>query len=448
MTSIQSLKPNFALFCCGAALALAQSAGAAAICVNPAGTGGCYTTISQAVKAAPSGAAIQVGPGVYKETVTITQPVSLIGAGASNTVIDATGQSNGIFVNGMTAPPNDGIGSVAISGFTIKNANFEGILVANALGVTISNNVVSNNDKSLQFGATNPCPNLPAFETNEGDDCGEGIHLMAVDHSIVANNIVEFNAGGILLSDETGPTDDNIISGNTVAENAYDCGITLASHGAAPSLASVAKGSSFGVYRNTISRNTVSHNGSLGQGAGIGIYSPGPGATASGNMVLENSLVNNGLGGVTMHNHAAPGVGGVPAQAPGVNFADNMIIGNTFSGNSGDFDDPMSPGDTGISIGSFVAMPGTVIAENTFTTELAGIVFNAPGGTIAAHLNNFVGLSTGIFTEGGGGVDASQNYWGCADGPTAGTCSATTGPYIFVPTWLSAPFGASGQQRR
>jgi parallel beta-helix repeat protein len=71
---------------------------------------------------------------------------------------------------------------------------------------------------------------MPAFETNEGDDCGEGIHLMGAAHSSVVRNEVEDNSGGVLLTDETGPNHDNLISGNSVHDNPFDCGITLASH--------------------------------------------------------------------------------------------------------------------------------------------------------------------------------------------------------------------------
>jgi hypothetical protein len=69
-----------------------SSAGAATLCVNPGGTGGCYATIAAAVAAANPGDTIQVGPGKYFEDVVIGQPLSLIGADRSNTIIDATGK--------------------------------------------------------------------------------------------------------------------------------------------------------------------------------------------------------------------------------------------------------------------------------------------------------------------------------------------------------------------
>ncbi len=88
----------------------------------------------------------------------------------------------------------------------MQNANFEGILAASATAVTIVANRVTNNNLSLSDAT---CPGLPAFETNEAGDCGEGIHLIGTDDSAIAQNIIEKNSGGILIPDETGPNRDN-----------------------------------------------------------------------------------------------------------------------------------------------------------------------------------------------------------------------------------------------
>ncbi len=310
--------------------------------------------------------------------------------------------------------------------------------MANATGVTISGNIVNGNNLGLMVADTTTCPGLPAFETNEDDDCGEGIHLIGVDHSIVSGNRIENNAGGILVSDETGASHDNLITGNSVVNNAFDCGITLASHGAAPNLP---QGVNFGLSHNTISGNFVSHNGYAGQGAGVGIYAAGPGATDTANVVINNVLTDNGLGGVTMHNHAAPGCNGIPPQAPGVNLNDNVIVGNQISGNAADFDDPASPGPTGISIVSVGPLTGTVISQNDFTFEVADIVFSAPAGTVEAHLNNFRDQQIGVDAEADGAINASQNWWSCPGGPTAPGCAVAMGKNITAPSWMPAPLG-------
>ena len=204
------------------AFALAvMPAGAATLCVNANGGQNCYRHISEAVAAAANGDVIRVSPGTYRESVTISKPLSLVGQFAT---IDAKGLTRGIFVDGIDSP---GLAGVHVSGFTIQNAQFEGVLVANASAVTVSGNTVLNNDKNV---IDRNCTDLPPIEPGEAMDCGEGIHLMGADHSIVTNNTVKGNAGGILISDDTAATHDNLISYNTVSDNPFACGITMASH--------------------------------------------------------------------------------------------------------------------------------------------------------------------------------------------------------------------------
>ena len=123
----------------GAALIAAASPSplALASCVNPGGTAGCYSTISAAVSAAVPGTTIWVASGTYKEDVVIGKTLFLIGADSSNTIIDATGLPNGVYIDGLD---NAGLSSVLVSGFTIENANYEGLLITNASSVTIRSN--------------------------------------------------------------------------------------------------------------------------------------------------------------------------------------------------------------------------------------------------------------------------------------------------------------------
>src|SRR6266851_9560915 len=127
-------------------------------------------------------------------------------------------------------------------------ANTRAILVTNSSNVTITENHVTGNNTMLD-AQNQVCKGQPSWETSEGFDCGEGIHLAAVHHSTVANNTVDHNAGGILLTDETGPNHDNLVTGNLVTENPIDCGITLASHRSADG------SPPYGVFHNTIAYN-------------------------------------------------------------------------------------------------------------------------------------------------------------------------------------------------
>ncbi len=406
-------------------LAVGQVAMGANLCVNPGAASGCYGTIGAAVKAANAGDQIKVAAGQYAEDVTITKSLSLIGAGAGATIINARGLSNGIYIDGLD---NAGLAHVLVSGFTVMNANFEGILLTNASYIVIAQNHVTGNAQSLNVSAST-CAGLPVFETSEASDCGEGIHLVGVDHSTVSNNLVELNSGGVLLSDETGYTHDNLITGNTVQDNAYACGITMASHPPSPQAASKLP---YGIFNNIIEGNSSLHNGLAGSGgAGIGIFAPAPGNQNFGNRIVGNVLQGNGHPGVTMHNHAAP------PGAPAINLNDNQIIGNLISGNGADTEDATTPGTAGIDVYSVAPVYGTVIAQNTIANEAVDVVMNNPG-TLELHMNNLLGGKTGVANISTGAVSDSMNYFGCAAGPGTTGCGAITGTVASAP-WLTAP---------
>jgi len=402
--------------------AVAQWASAATWCVNPGGSGGCQSTIGGAVAKAAPGDTIQVAAGVYHEEVIVGESLSLVGANQSNTIIDATSLSNGIYIDGIDNP---GLANVSVMGFTVRNANFEGILVANSSTVTIASNNVFNNNKSLD--AVNAvCPGEQDFETAEGFDCGEGIHLTGVDHSTVANNIIQNNAGGILLSDDTGATHHNLITGNVTTNNPFDCGITLASH---PPAALTGAKAPLGVFHNTIAANQSSNNGTAvhGAGAGVGLFAFLPGGTVSGNIVIANRLTGNGLPGVTFHAHS-----------PGEDFNSNVVVGNHISGNGADTDDAATPGTTGINVFGVSPISGTIISQNVIQGETNDIVVNTPT-SVDIHFNDLRD-GTGIANIGSGTANATENWWGCSGGPGASGCGNVSGSGVAWTPWLSGPF--------
>lgn len=418
-----------------AAMSGAQ-ASAATLCVNQNPKSGCpYTTIGAAVAAAASGDTVNVAPGRYAEDVHIIQPVSLIGAGAKWTIINAKGLSNGIFIDGINGaatitPGANTLTSVTVTGFTVQNANFEGILALNASYVTVWGNLVTGNNRALDLSHFT-CPNIPPFETSEGEDCGEGIHLTGVDHSTITDNTIEQNSGGILLSDDTGPTNANLIKDNEVRDNPFDCGITLASH---PQAAITGASSPLGVFGNTIANNESTENGFQvpGAGAGVGIFNPSPGTKAYGNVVIGNRLTNNGLPGVAMHSHA-----------PNQNLDDTLIIGNYIAGNGADTGDAATPGPTGINVFGVTPITGTVISHNVIDQEAVDIAVKT-GALVTAHLNNLVGKQIGVDNLDAGSVDATENWWGCAKGPGARGCTTVSGANVTTTPFLTQPFQSAG----
>lgn len=445
--STSPIRLRFLSFACGAAVlgtTLSLPAVAKILCVNPGGTGGCFSTIQSAVNNAASKDVINVGPGTYSEGVVIGIPLSLIGAGANQSTIDATNQPNGVLIDGFN---HAGLNNVVVAGFTVQNAQFEGILAVSAINVTIRNNSVINNDQSpglLFTGALTGCPGQPAYEMDETGDCGGAIHLIGVSNSTVSGNFISGNADGLLISDETGVSKGNLVTQNNVANNPLECGIVLASHppvGSTPPFFAP----HFGIVGNTITNNLSTSNGVQIGGAGVGLFSDGAGpGRVSENLISHNTLIGNGLGGVTLHTHVGPSFG-----APADNMDNNTITGNYIAGNLADFFDTATPGRVGINInsgGGGSPVKGMVITFNIIVDEDIDIAINTPA-TVEVHMNSLLGGNIGVgnicaFDNAvcGGSIDAARNYWGCRGGPGAGaTCSSVPPIYgedvLFTP-WL------------
>lgn len=318
-----------------------QKVAAATLCVNTAGSHGCYSTIAAAVAHAAAFDVINVGPGTYKEDVVIGKPLSLLGAGAGASVIDATGLGNGIFVDGFD---NAGLSHVNIAGLTVENAQWEGILVVSASDVTIRDSKIVNNTKAPAVFTGNPgaCSGQPVFEEDETGDCGGGLHLIGVWNSTISGNTITKNDDGILVSDETAPSHDILIIENSVTDNPGECGIVLASHPPVGAIGSP----HHGVYHVTVDGNDVENNGVQVGGAGVGIFSDGIGqGRSSGHVISHNKLIGNGIGGVALHSHVGPNFG-LPAD----NMDGNVIIGNYIAKNLADVDDTATGGRVGINI--------------------------------------------------------------------------------------------------
>ena len=388
---------------------------------------------------------INVGPGTYKEDVVIGIPLSLIGAGASQSVIDATKLSNGVFVDGFD---NAGLHNVTVAGFTVQNALYEGVLVVNASNVTIRDNSLLNNDQypAVFTGATTGCSGQPAFETDETGDCGGAIHLSGAVDSIVSGNLITGNADGILISDDTGESSGNLLINNTVTDNPKECGIVLASH-PPYGFTHPPYAAHYGVDHNTVAQNTVANNGVQVGGSGGGLFSDGNGpGRASDNVIINNTLTGNGLGGVALHTHVGPAFG-----LPKDDMSGNMIIGNIISRNLADTADTATPGRVGINInsgGGGSPVLGTVIAQNVISDEDVDIAINTPA-VVDIHLNNLLDGKVGVAnvctfdgnsaTACTGTINATQNYWGCASGPGTLGCSTTSGTGIVFIPWLQQP---------
>jgi parallel beta-helix repeat protein len=375
-------------------------------------------SIGYALSQASPGSRVLVGPGTYPESANPGGGANLItpgltgvtltsnrawGASAANTVIDATGQRTGIL---------DQANNTTVSGFTVEHAQLEGILVepppsswpasptaspANLSHVTVEDNVVEHNDLAYDTTAPNPMAACPTSPT-DGDDCGEGIHLLATTYSRVTGNQVANNVGGILLSDgglptatggptSVGPAAHNVIAFNASTDNAFDCGITLPSHDPrAVSTQGQPQPSLAGVYDNLVVGNVSKTNG----GAGLLDATPYPGTGAYDNTFMWNRVAGNGEGGFQLHSHA-----------PQQDVNGNRVVGNSFGTNNiaGDPDSGDRSTTAIILFSAVVPVTNTVVVGNVINGDTDGIWKTANVTARGLELNVFLNVGTDVFTQ-------------------------------------------------
>ena len=337
-----------------------------------------YTTITAAVSAAAPGSRIIVCPGTYHEDVTVTTPLTIEGIDAT---VDATGLDNGFTLPAPAA-------GTRVEGFTVENALGEGILAVSTAKVSIVDNTVENNDKGVRQPGYPECEVTPE---NEFPDCGEGVHLMGTADSRVIGNTIRANSGGLLMSDETGPTDGNVVAHNIVLDNVEDCGITLAGHnpGAAPG--GIPNPVAAGVYKNLIADNVSKGNGVKGEGGGVLLAAGIPigGGAVYDNTVTGNFLEGNALAGVTLHNH-------FPNQDLNGNRIVNNRIGTNNVNGDPDFFPVVDPSTTGIFVGTAGAPLTITITHNVIFSNTIGIFLTGALSTEQIKHNVFVGVTTDV----------------------------------------------------
>jgi hypothetical protein len=342
-------------------------------------------TIGHAIDIATPGSKIVVRSGTYHETLVIDKRLKLVGhharidasglmAAEAGVVIPLPPPASPVPLTGWAVLINGpAAAGTVFKGFTVQHAAAEGILAYNTSRVRIKRNELTANDQ----GAAPNFPDQPVECMAQGPvpgDCGEAIHLLAVASSRIAWNNVHNNVGGILLTDEIGPTHGNLILHNTSRDNAEDCGITLPSHN--PSAAT--DPTTGGVYDNMIVGNWSIGNG----GAGVGMFAAPPGAASYDNQVIGNVLRDNGEAGVGIHSHA-----------PGQNVSGNLIAANRISGNGVDPDFQGSdPQNTGIAVGSAVVPVSVRVVGNWVSNEYWGL-FTAGDITVHGLVSNHFAAS-------------------------------------------------------
>ncbi|HEX5416678.1 MAG TPA: right-handed parallel beta-helix repeat-containing protein [Chloroflexota bacterium] len=292
-----------------------------------------YQTIGRALGEATPGATIILLPGTYRTTIGIEKQLTIesdpeVANAAASTIIDATGQSHGVWIHGS------GAAGAVVRGLTVRNANDGAIIVADTSDVLVENNQVTNN-------ALHPGP-APAEYAIMAES--KAIQLQGTRGAVVRDNRVTANwHGGIAMLDSpANPGVNNQVVGNQIVGNQGDCGVVLAAY--VPGK---------GIQANVVEQNTVRNNV-----AGIVVAADPEGTSAVDNVVTGNLIEGNQLPGVIVH-----------SNAPNQVVSGTVVSNNTIRRNGAD------PGvnlkDTaGIAIiGAYVPVTNTTVRNNTITDE-------------------------------------------------------------------------------
>lgn len=341
-----------------------------------------YATIQAAVNAATPGAVITVDPGTYAEKVTVNQSVTIEGAQAG-----VAGQSSSRTGNPSTESVVTGSSGSTSFYITASDVTIDGFTVEDA---TNANNF------------------------------GFGILIAGgVSGTHIQNNIIQDNIIGIGLANGSGGQ--SVIANNLIRDNnqpgpASGTGIYSDQYVAGGSLQNV-----------LINNNAFANNNN----AGLGLSSTDPTKGASDIIVSNNTFDSNGrqiylysttnstITGNTITNATTPTDGGTSVAIGLYGNDANIAITNNLlqNGNA-----------NGIRIGNFNTGPNSNIAINN--NSIAGYAHVA----LLLEPNGYVGT-----------LNAGDNFWGSATGPTDGMNPGGSGGVVNDPAnqvrfapWLSS----------
>ncbi len=258
-----------------------ESAFAATLTVDPSDPG-CldadpspnHCTIGGAILNAANGDVIQVAPGVYPETLSISKSVLILGLGedASEVVIDASGivQSNGaVSVGGAI---ESALENLTITGALTQNPNPSFASLGG--GITVSSGSLTLLDVRVTGNRT---------VSNGGGVHARGtLASVVIYNSTIDNNVAGSNGAGVYITDgATAEIYNSTISGNTDGPEASSTGAV-----------NVRSGSSLLMNHSTVVDNDVA-------GFNSGVVVDGGGVATIANSVLANNVGRDCSGSFT-----------------------------------------------------------------------------------------------------------------------------------------------------
>jgi len=369
------------------------------------------------------GDTINVASGVYTETLTITEDLTITGAGAGQTIVDGNGAGSVATVPGAY--------TVALNNLTLRNgsATAGGGLASTGGALTLSGATVANNTVTSDGGGVSVVSGTltltnSTVANNTATGYGGGIEAesspVMLTASQVVNNTASYGDGGgidIYNDDATSPgaltvTNSTIVSNTATAGygggiNENDAPVTLMRNSTVNGNTGGAGGGGLDLLDTfdnspgalTVDNSAIVSNTTTGFGGGIQAYSP---VTVTNSRIVSNTAA--GHGGGLDYSYDGAFAGTVSAAS----IVNSQVLSNTATapttttfGLGGGLD---------VESGTTVTVTGSTLAGNT--ADYGGAILNdysAPisgsnvvTGTTLILTNSVVVSNTA--TRNGGGV--------------------------------------------
>jgi len=372
---------------------------------------GNYTSIRDAINAANNGDIIFVfdDSSPYYENIIIDKSISLIGENRSTTIID--GNKSGDVVCILSD-------NVVISGFTIRNSEevYEkaGIIIKNANGVIIENNIVTENgDQGIRIYSSDDCIIRGNIISN---NVYYGIWLYSSRNDVIVNN--RFYNDGLVLREgsiqyfiheiENNTVNDKPLyyflneknlsipndAGQVIIVNCTDVRVENLSIDGASIAVEVAYSSGVKISNNDFSNNNLN---------GVRLY------YSDDNKIISNKLNGNGWSGLSLW------------------FSNNnMISKNVIDGNKYD----------GMEL--LFSSNENFVISNVICNSPYGIGLRDTEGNIIKWNNIYNHSEYGLVAE-SSIVNARFNYWGSFFGILLGDKIAIKNSRVKIFPWLPFP---------
>jgi predicted outer membrane repeat protein len=321
-------------------------------------------TITHAINLAVSGDTIMVAPATYGGPIVVATNVSIVGAGAANTIITGSGNQEAVVLIPSKSPEL----VVSLSGVTIQDGvatNFSttgGTGVLNYGKLTIANSVITRNAAVLAWGGG---------ITNHG--------LLTINKTTISGNTAQDQGGGIACSSLTSPSMVSMNINNSTIEGNF---------GGTQGGGIYTQGCPTTIINSTITGNSTSLN-LEGDGVGGGIYS------------FSTVFINN----TTISGNSSPTAGGIYVFPKTTTKIQNSILANNAAaGSDGNCFPPESVTSDGYNISSDTSCSFSSLGDMNSTNPMLGPLQNNGGPTMTMEVSS-----------GSPGIDAG-NPTGCTDG--------------------------------